>query len=126
MWNALPPLGRPVHAYLKSDYLLSPKEDNPDRRGFDPHAAAPGLYQHIGSRSHKLGRCTDEREGARACRAAGREERAREFAADPGGQLALGSRDLPAGGGQHPGPQVEVRTEQVEDHLGVPVEDLLE
>jgi hypothetical protein len=36
MWNALPPLGRPVHAYLKSDYLLSAKEDNPDNRGFEP------------------------------------------------------------------------------------------
>jgi hypothetical protein len=36
MWNGLPPLGRPVHAYLKSDYLLSSKEDNPDNRGFEP------------------------------------------------------------------------------------------
>jgi hypothetical protein len=45
MWNGLPPLGRPVHAYLKSEYLLSRKEDNPDLRGFDPDPAAlPEFY----------------------------------------------------------------------------------
>ena len=28
------------------------------------------------------------------------------------------ARDLPAGGGEHPGPQVQVGAEQVEDHVG--------